>query len=234
MRGFWVTLVLSFLFQAEDGIRHGHVTGVQTCALPILWAWDLLRLPRPAFQMRRSSSCAGRGSRSKSHAHTPRARASQRTMAKRNRGSIQPGPSHTRPTSRIKKKRGPKLKASRVRVPGSGDTRAEAIGGTSRAGSRRSGTRVLLVGHFDRSQYFGDDLVGGDSFQVRLRFEEQPVAQHRGCGGLDVVRNDEVAPVHGCGGLGHKQETDGGARARPKTQRGPIAGAPRDGSYVAE
>src|SRR5690625_5559415 len=22
-------------FQAEDGIRHGHVTGVQTCALPI-------------------------------------------------------------------------------------------------------------------------------------------------------------------------------------------------------
>src|SRR5437660_9443625 len=24
-----------FFFQAEDGIRHGHVTGVQTCALPI-------------------------------------------------------------------------------------------------------------------------------------------------------------------------------------------------------
>src|SRR5439155_12158812 len=29
-----------FFFQAEDGIRDGHVTGVQTCALPIL-------LPRP-------------------------------------------------------------------------------------------------------------------------------------------------------------------------------------------
>src|SRR5690625_3335683 len=27
--------VLSFFFQAEDGIRDGHVTGVQTCALPI-------------------------------------------------------------------------------------------------------------------------------------------------------------------------------------------------------
>src|SRR5207253_4418950 len=27
-----------FFFQAEDGIRDGHVTGVQTCALPI---WDL-------------------------------------------------------------------------------------------------------------------------------------------------------------------------------------------------
>src|SRR5439155_18483052 len=27
--------VVSFFFQAEDGIRDGHVTGVQTCALPI-------------------------------------------------------------------------------------------------------------------------------------------------------------------------------------------------------
>src|SRR5690625_1258837 len=29
-------LVFLFFFQAEDGIRDGHVTGVQTCALPIL------------------------------------------------------------------------------------------------------------------------------------------------------------------------------------------------------
>src|SRR5439155_11542948 len=28
-------LVFVFFFQAEDGIRDGHVTGVQTCALPI-------------------------------------------------------------------------------------------------------------------------------------------------------------------------------------------------------
>src|SRR5690625_726346 len=28
--------ILYFFFQAEDGIRDGHVTGVQTCALPIL------------------------------------------------------------------------------------------------------------------------------------------------------------------------------------------------------
>src|SRR5207253_7155753 len=28
-------LVSCFFFQAEDGIRDGHVTGVQTCALPI-------------------------------------------------------------------------------------------------------------------------------------------------------------------------------------------------------
>src|SRR5439155_12056749 len=28
-------LFIFFFFQAEDGIRDGHVTGVQTCALPI-------------------------------------------------------------------------------------------------------------------------------------------------------------------------------------------------------
>src|SRR5690606_40090177 len=32
---FWSELVTLF-FQAEDGIRDFHVTGVQTCALPIL------------------------------------------------------------------------------------------------------------------------------------------------------------------------------------------------------
>src|SRR6266581_8269737 len=32
--------VLFFFFQAEDGIRDGRVTGVQTCALPILTAGD--------------------------------------------------------------------------------------------------------------------------------------------------------------------------------------------------
>src|SRR5690606_39747676 len=31
-----VFFVLFFFFQAEDGIRDFHVTGVQTCALPIL------------------------------------------------------------------------------------------------------------------------------------------------------------------------------------------------------
>src|SRR5690625_6114114 len=28
-------MIVVFFFQAEDGIRDGHVTGVQTCALPI-------------------------------------------------------------------------------------------------------------------------------------------------------------------------------------------------------
>src|SRR5690625_5668220 len=30
-----LSLFRLFFFQAEDGIRYGHVTGVQTCALPI-------------------------------------------------------------------------------------------------------------------------------------------------------------------------------------------------------
>src|SRR5690348_17589311 len=33
---------VGFFFQAEDGIRDGRVTGVQTCALPIL-DWHALR-----------------------------------------------------------------------------------------------------------------------------------------------------------------------------------------------
>src|SRR5690625_7355699 len=39
--------MLLFFFQAEDGIRYGHVTGVQTCALPIL-GLDYLTLDRLA------------------------------------------------------------------------------------------------------------------------------------------------------------------------------------------
>src|SRR5439155_26776552 len=32
---YFTCLCIFFFFQAEDGIRDGHVTGVQTCALPI-------------------------------------------------------------------------------------------------------------------------------------------------------------------------------------------------------
>src|SRR5437868_13499088 len=35
---------MNFFFQAEDGIRDRNVTGVQTCALPILWRWRLWAL----------------------------------------------------------------------------------------------------------------------------------------------------------------------------------------------
>src|SRR5439155_3713736 len=41
-----------FFFQAEDGIRGGHVTGVQTCALPIL----TISPPPPAVRATMASS----------------------------------------------------------------------------------------------------------------------------------------------------------------------------------
>src|SRR6266487_6081220 len=45
----WLDLVASFFFfQAEDGIRDGRVTGVQTCALPIC-----LRRPGSRAPLRR-------------------------------------------------------------------------------------------------------------------------------------------------------------------------------------
>src|SRR5690606_40651828 len=34
---YCLTIFFFFFFQAEDGIRDFHVTGVQTCALPILF-----------------------------------------------------------------------------------------------------------------------------------------------------------------------------------------------------
>src|SRR5256885_2431884 len=36
MQRFWLCMTFFFFFQAEDGIRDYKVTGVQTCALPIL------------------------------------------------------------------------------------------------------------------------------------------------------------------------------------------------------
>src|SRR5690606_40169011 len=44
-------VLMSFFFQAEDGIRDFHVTGVQTCALPISWGSRALPAhPRPSPQ----------------------------------------------------------------------------------------------------------------------------------------------------------------------------------------
>src|SRR5207253_8623209 len=45
---FVVVCVFFFFFQAEDGIRDGHVTGVQTCALPISGPEDVDRAVKAA------------------------------------------------------------------------------------------------------------------------------------------------------------------------------------------
>src|SRR5437660_6993894 len=47
---FYLSLdYLFFFFQAEDGIRDGHVTGVQTCALPISNASSIYPTPTTAY-----------------------------------------------------------------------------------------------------------------------------------------------------------------------------------------
>src|SRR5437762_11757511 len=55
--------MLFFFFQAEDGIRDTSVTGVQTCALPILPPRALGRLGLPARAARHRDSAAGEGVR---------------------------------------------------------------------------------------------------------------------------------------------------------------------------
>src|SRR5437660_8844030 len=49
------TVANVFFFQAEDGIRDGHVTGVQTCALPISCTCGI-DAPMPIAR-RRTNSC---------------------------------------------------------------------------------------------------------------------------------------------------------------------------------
>src|SRR5690625_7655117 len=46
---------LKFFFKAEDGIRDGHVTGVQTCALPICGAATASSTPRRPWSAPASS-----------------------------------------------------------------------------------------------------------------------------------------------------------------------------------
>src|SRR5690625_3392188 len=45
-----------FFFQAEDGIRDGHVTGVQTCALPISPCGSVVELPEEETRRRKEAT----------------------------------------------------------------------------------------------------------------------------------------------------------------------------------
>src|SRR5690606_39305961 len=48
-----IVYIFIFFFQAEDGIRCFHVTGVQTCALPI-WMWKSLDFGKGCRMLRKS------------------------------------------------------------------------------------------------------------------------------------------------------------------------------------
>src|SRR5690606_39556849 len=62
-----VSLCLFFFFQAEDGIRDFHVTGVQTCALPICPGEgrgrlvESLKVPGPRLAVNGSPAAAVEG-----------------------------------------------------------------------------------------------------------------------------------------------------------------------------
>src|SRR5690625_7021041 len=53
-----------FFFQAEDGIRDGHVTGVQTCALPISSSAPALQQSQAAIPVEAGPMVGHRGLRS--------------------------------------------------------------------------------------------------------------------------------------------------------------------------
>src|SRR5439155_11695956 len=55
-RGLQSAHAIFFFFQAEDGIRDGHVTGVQTCALPISSSTKASRSPSWKMGLRTKTS----------------------------------------------------------------------------------------------------------------------------------------------------------------------------------
>src|SRR5207253_6204570 len=62
-----------FFFQAEDGIRDGHVTGVQTCALPIYGSlFPVTSKDLPENGREGSSNFFGRGNKNDSDASHPK------------------------------------------------------------------------------------------------------------------------------------------------------------------
>src|SRR5439155_4079390 len=125
-----VTNIVSviFFFQAEDGIRDGHVTGVQTCALPIYW--DSSMNPRPE---RAVSSARWSGFTSGTRSGTPSSMRWDDELlitgypACAKRVSIEPAMSAGRPENTRSHARG---------GSGAWTTSAAAVGGTS-PGSRQ-------------------------------------------------------------------------------------------------
>src|SRR5690625_7832687 len=69
-----------FLFQAEDGIRDGHVTGVQTCALPISLSPPVTASTCPPMGASVSSQVLKRDSRRRSP--IPPSRSEERRVGK--------------------------------------------------------------------------------------------------------------------------------------------------------
>src|SRR5437879_9242711 len=78
-------LLLTFFFQAEDGIRDTSVTGVQTCALPI--CDDLKPYVHVRQVLRRTEEIAPRVDRVLHHHGDPKIRERSDGLSKKSRGS---------------------------------------------------------------------------------------------------------------------------------------------------
>src|SRR5690606_40560735 len=109
-RPTWATL---FCFQAEDGIRDFHVTGVQTCALPIcdvpddggghVSPWKAVHLSE-SLQPCREMALAGGGDPvgwPDLHLFRVRDRSEERRVGKEGRRPSWPPRRHTRGTHRL-------------------------------------------------------------------------------------------------------------------------------------
>src|SRR5439155_2789701 len=84
LRTYSFLVFFFFFFQAEDGIRDGHVTGVQTCALPIFDSrgGGRHRENRRAGARQRGAERAGRARR---RGHRVVARSEERRVGKEGR-----------------------------------------------------------------------------------------------------------------------------------------------------
>src|SRR5690606_39742421 len=77
---------------AEDGIRDFHVTGVQTCALPISGAYGAAEHAGPALALGGARECPGRVPAGHPDAGDPRRAAAAERAWRADRGCIGGGP----------------------------------------------------------------------------------------------------------------------------------------------
>src|SRR5207302_4858274 len=70
-----------FFFQAEDGIRDFHVTGVQTCALPIFTVYAAMAPLRSISPLSRPAASTGSGNLALRNGILPQAFCSSKRLA---------------------------------------------------------------------------------------------------------------------------------------------------------
>src|SRR3989442_11055669 len=85
-----VGLLFFFFFQAEDGIRDADVTGVQTCALPILWKMHLCGPHQVHLPHRPKKDEPGPGMQPSGNRRTAQERSEERRVGKECRSRWSP------------------------------------------------------------------------------------------------------------------------------------------------